>query len=79
MKNNEVLSIKLEQALQYLYSQEEKLKPFLDYLTLFISKNIRQEDLSVKDAFEMFLKTQEHYTNSILLIAKIKEIIDFKL
>ena len=40
---------------------------------------LKEEDIAFKDAFDMMLQTQEQYTNSILLITKIKEIIDFKL
>ena len=79
MKNNELLSNKLRKALDYLYKQEEELKPFLQYLSNYIVTNIAKEKLSVKDAFEMFTKIQSQYTDSILLITKIKEIIDFKL
>ena len=79
MKNDELLSQKLSNALLYLYNQEEKLKPYLDYLQQIMLKEIKQENLSAKDAFDMFIKIQEQYTNNILLITKIKEVIDFKL
>ena len=79
MKNTDLISKKLEEALVFLYEQEDKLKPILDTFNDIISKRIKEEDISFKDAFDMMLQTQEQYTNSILLITKIKEIIDFKL
>lgn len=77
MKNNDLIAIKLEEALSYLYKQEEKLKPVMDLFVEIIKNNIKKEDISVKDAIDMLNSTQEQYTNTILLITKIKEIIEF--
>lgn len=78
MKNTDIISTKLESSLAYLYEQEQKLKPLIDYLQNQLILGIKQENISIKDAFEMFFRIQEQYTNNILLITKIKEIIDFK-
>lgn len=78
MRNTDLISKKLEEALCYLYNNEQKLKPLIEYLQSIMIDNIKKENISVKDAFNMFVQLQEQYTNNILLITKIKEIIDFK-
>lgn len=78
MRNTDLISQRLEKALEYLYEQDTKLKPLLEYLQDLIVREVHNENLTVREAFEMFLKIQEQYTNSIVLISKIKEIIDFK-
>lgn len=78
MRNTDVIAVKLEEALTFLYEQDAKLKPMLECITSIMVNKIKQEDIPVKDAFEMFTSIQELYTNNILTITKIKEIIDFK-
>lgn len=41
-------------------------------------KKINEDEISVKEAYEMFFALQEQYTNSILVITKIQEILDFR-
>ena len=78
MKNTDVIAKKLQDALSYLYNQESNLKPFINYLQDILLNAIDKENISVKDAFEMYLAIQKQYTDSVMLITKIKEIIDFK-
>ena len=78
MKNISILNQKIEDSLNYLYANDERLKPVLDYLTEHIRENIKSESLTVKEAFEMWLAIQEQYTNSVLLQTKLKEILDFR-
>ena len=78
MRNSDVISGKLEEALTFLYEQDAKLKSTLDFLTGVMKDKLKSEELSAKDAFDMLVAIQEQYTNNILLITKIKEIIDFK-
>ena len=78
MKNTDLLFQKIEDSLTYLYSLDEKLKPLLDYLTDRMVKGLQDEEISVKEAFEMWLSIQEQYTNSILLQTKLKEILDYR-
>lgn len=79
MKNTDLIFKKLDESLMYLYEQEEKLKPVLDTFLQIVSNKAKQEELSFKDALTMLIQTQQQYTNTILLITKIREIIDFKL
>ena len=77
MKNEALLSKKIEESLTYLYNQEQRLKPILDKLEqIIISK--KDEEISLIEALKIFLEIQNQYTNNILLITKIKEIIDFR-
>ena len=78
MKNTDILLQKINESLNYLYVTDEKLKPVLDYLTDLIRKGIKDEQLSVKDAFQMWLSIQEQHTNSILLQTKLQEILDYR-
>lgn len=78
MKNNKIIIEKLENALDYLYKQENDLKPYLEVLNKILLNKINNADLTVEQAFEMYCKIQEQYTNSILLITKVKEIIEFR-
>lgn len=78
MKRTDVISKKLDEALDYLYRQEQEIKPFLDILSKIMNKKIKEEEITIDKAFEMYHKIHEQYTNSILLITKIKEIIEFK-
>ena len=78
MKNSELISKKLDEALTYLNEQETKLKPFLDILQEKLIEGIPKSELSVEQAFNMYLAIQKQYTDSILLMTKIKEIMDFK-
>ena len=79
MKNTDLICKKLDESLAYLYEQEEKLKPVLDLFLDIVINKAKQDDISFKDALQMLIQTQEQYTNTILLITKIREIIDFKL
>ena len=78
MRNNDILIKKLDDALDYLYNQEQTLSPIISYLEKIIKDKIKECDLSAKDALDIYFKIQEQYTNSILLITKIQEIINFK-
>lgn len=78
MRNDSLISKHLNDALQYLYEQGEKIKPCLEILEKDIYLYLTNNELSIDTAFSMYLKLLEQYTNSIMLVTKIKEIIDFK-
>ena len=78
MKNIELLNEKLDNALEYLYQQEQSLKPFLEKLEKILNTNMKEELITPQEAFEMYCSIQKQYTDSILLISKIQEIINYK-
>jgi hypothetical protein len=78
MRNTDLLVKKIDSALEYLYEQEQNLKPYLDKLSSIMKKKIDEEELSAKEAFNMYLAIQSQYTNNFLLMAKLKEMLDFK-
>ena len=78
MKNTDLLVQKIDASLNYFYSLDEKLKPVLDYLTERIVSGIASENITVSEAFNMWMAIQEHYTNSILLQTKLKEILEYR-
>ena len=78
MKNIELLNEKLDNALDYLYQQEQRLKPFLEKLEKILNTNMKEELITPQEAFEMYCSIQKQYTDSILLISKIQEIINYK-
>ena len=43
-----------------------------------MTNGLNNGDISVKDAFVMYTSILEQYTNSVMLITKIQEIIDYK-
>ena len=49
MRNSDVISGKLEEALTFLYEQDAKLKPTLDFLTGVMKDKLKSEELSAKD------------------------------
>ena len=76
MKNKEVLTQKIEEAIKFISDNDKKLKPIYELLLDSLSKgNIDEVPFHVR--LDAFIKIQEQYTNSILLLTKLKEIIDF--
>lgn len=69
---------RLKNEIAILERQQEELRPALDYLYQLFIKKMKEEELSARDAFQMFLKLSEQYTNSILLLTKVQEVIDFE-
>lgn len=78
MRSNELIYAKLQEALKYLCETERKLKPFIDKVTDIMLHKISEDEVTAKEAYEMFLGLQEYYTNSVLLITKIQEVIDYR-
>lgn len=76
MKNYELLTQKIDEGIQYILDQNKKLDPLLTYLTeQMIDK---KEELTAKEIFEYHLRLQELKVNSLLLLTKMKEILDYK-
>lgn len=76
MKNYELLTQKIDEGIQYIMDQNKKLDPLLTYLTeQMIDK---KEELTAKEIFEYHLRLQELKVNSLLLLTKMKEILEYK-
>jgi hypothetical protein len=75
---DEMLLNQLDNAMNYLIGQEERLRPFIEQLEQIMLGKIDKEDISLDTAFDMYLQMQKQYTESILLITKVKEIMRFK-
>ena len=76
MKNYELLTQKIDEGIQYIVNQNKKLDPLLTYLTeQMIDK---KEELTAKEIFEYHLRLQELKVNSLLLLTKMKEILEYK-
>lgn len=76
MKNYELLTQKIDEGIQYIVDQNKKLDPLLTYLTeQMIAK---KEELTAKEIFEYHLRLQELKVNSLLLLTKMKEILEYK-
>ena len=78
MLPRDIILNKLEQHIEFLHKQEVILQPLINKLTEIVSDKTKQQDLSAEQAFDMLCKLNEQYTNSIILLTKIQEIIDFK-
>lgn len=76
MKNYELLTQKIDEGIQYIVDQNKKLDPLLTYLAeQMIDK---KEELTAKEIFEYHLRLQELKVNSLLLLTKMKEILEYK-
>jgi hypothetical protein len=75
---DKILLDRLDKALDYLSQQEDRLKPFITELENILLDSVKRENISVDRAFEMFLEMQKQYTDSILLMTKIKEIMRYR-
>ena len=74
--NNRHLISKLEEGITYIQKQDEKLQPVLDYLTENCIRNM--EELPPDKSFEYLIKFMDLKTESLLLLTKMKEIINYK-
>ena len=74
--NNRHLIAKLEDGIAYIQKQDEKLQPVLDYLTENCIRNM--EELSPDKSFDYLIKFMNLKTESLLLLTKMKEIINYK-
>ena len=75
MKNVKLLNQKLDEAIEFLQKQDAKLKPALEYYADLILNKV---ELEPEKALEYYCRLQEQYTNSIVLLCKIKEIVNYK-
>lgn len=76
MKNYELLTQKIDEGIQYIVDQNKKLDPVLTYLTKQMID--KKEELTAKEIFEYHLRLQELKVNSLLLLTKMKEILEYK-
>ena len=80
MKNYDLLYDNVCQGLQYIQEQQEVLQPLINFLTLRIKQyiaNPEQNDLSLKECLDAYIKLMEQETNSVLVITKMQEIISY--
>lgn len=77
MKNSDLLSEKIEDAIKFLTEQDEKLKPLYEMLTEALLQSSDLKSLPFNTKLEAFCRIQEQYTNCTLLLTKMKEIIDY--
>lgn len=65
----------LTKGITFLAEQENELRPLITHLQNLILNKMTDE-LTLKEAFEMYTSLTEQYTNSILLLSKVKEVLD---
>ena len=78
MLPRDLIVSKLEKHIEFLHEQEVKLQPLIQKLIEMIADNTKLQDLSAAEAFDMLCKLNEQYTNSIVLLTKIHEVINIK-
>lgn len=65
----------LDKAINFLAEQEKELKPLITFLqNLLLNK--MTEDLTLEETVKIYVTLTEQYTNSVLLLTKVKEIMD---
>ena len=65
----------LLENISFLVEQRKTLEPFLNYLSLYMTAQIKEEKISIEKAFEIFKFITEYYTNATILIVKAQEVI----
>ena len=76
MKNNDLLIQRIDEGIAYIEDQNKRLDPLLEYLTEQMLE--RKEELSATEIFEYHVKLQELKVNSLLVLEKMKEILQYK-
>ena len=76
MKNTDLLIVRINEGIEYIEQQNKKLDPVISYLQEQMIE--RKEELSTKDIFEYHLKLQQLKVDSLLLLTKMKEILEYK-
>lgn len=77
MKNIDILKQNIEDGLMFIEKQQNEIRPLITYLTKIMKENIDDGSLTAKEAFQMYVKLMELDTNSILVICKMKEILNY--
>ena len=77
MKNIDILKQNIEDGLMFIEKQQNEIRPLITYLTKIMKENIDDGSLTAKEAFQMYVKLMELDTNSILVISKMKEILNY--
>lgn len=77
MKNIDILKQNIEDGLMFIEKQQNEIRPLITYLTKIMKENIEDGSLTAKEAFQMYVKLMELDTNSILVISKMKEILNY--
>lgn len=74
MRTNRTME-QLDKAINFLAEQEKELKPLITFLqNLLLNK--MTEDLTLEETVKIYVTLTEQYTNSVLLLTKVKEIMD---
>lgn len=79
MKNYDLLKQQIESGLEYIKDQQEKTKPILDLLVAKLIAELQSGEgtISLKECFDMYCRLMEQQTNSILVITKMQEILNY--
>ena len=72
-----ILKQNIEDGLMFIEKQQNEIRPLITYLTKIMKENIDDGSLTAKEAFQMYVKLMELDTNSILVISKMKEILNY--
>jgi len=75
MKNYDLMKQKIEEGISYIQEQDKKLAPVLEYFSDQVLQ--RKDELTTEQIFEYYCKLQELKVNSLILLAKMKEILDY--
>ena len=76
MKNNFTLVRKIEEGIRFIEEQDRKLQPVIDYLTSSIIDH--PEDIPPEMKFKYLIEFMQLKTDSLLLLTKMKEILDYE-
>lgn len=77
MVNYKMLKESIEDGLSYIKEQQEKNRPIIDALTKVLINKLPEADLTFKEALSFYHMLMEQETNSILVITKMQEILNY--
>lgn len=72
---HEQLIKKIQEGIDYVTKQDEKLRPVLDYLTQTCIEH--KEEIPAEKAFEYLTIFMQMKTESLLLLTKMQEILEY--
>ena len=77
MKNIDKLVENIEDGLEYIKKQQEKIRPLIDALSTHLIDKLDEADLSYRELLSFYINLMEQETNSILVISKMQEVLTY--
>lgn len=77
MINYKMLKENIEEGLSYIQKQQEEIRPLINALNKVLIEKLPEADLTFKEALAFYQTLMEQETNSILVITKMQEVLNY--